>query len=218
MTTGIVQEDGSINDFSSRPFQQTVNVVCIQCNNGWMADLEGSVKQKLGPMIQSGRVTRLTPRTQRSLATWAVKTAFMMQHLHPTKNVIPDSEHRRFHAIQQPPRGYGIFLARTSPDIDGERKALVISHTRIDWYHTRWGDRMAFDARFAIGHIVFSVYGHNIPVPMDLQFPEELGEFAQRIWPIQQRVTWPPTEMIGDKTPLHNFIDSLPGEKSSDKS
>jgi len=64
---------------------------------------------------------------------------------------------------------------------------------------------MSFDIRFAIGHVVFNVLGNNLPMPMNVQFPEDLGKFAQRIWPIQQRVTWPPKEMVGTQTPLHDL-------------
>jgi len=228
MTYGIVQGDGSLKDFQARPFQQTVNVVCKPCNTGWMSRLEGAVNPKLGPMIQSARVTRLTPRTQKLLAAWAVKTALMLEHLHPAPRIIPESEYPRLYAEQQPPRGYLVFLSRWSPEIDARRKALVVSRTsRVNEFSVRSdateeeiretrkradlffsGTYTLFQVMFAIGHAAFAVIGHNAPMTLGFNVGPGLQNVAQRIWPREHSVTWPPKTALGGAGLLGDFFAS----------
>ena len=48
-----------------------LDTFCDTCNSGWMADIEGTARPNVGPMVQ-GRATRLDPDAQRTVANWAV--------------------------------------------------------------------------------------------------------------------------------------------------
>jgi hypothetical protein len=56
-----------------------VRAVCKRCNNGWMSDLETRAERVLLPMIQ-GMPKTLSRELQRIAATWAVKTAMVLEH------------------------------------------------------------------------------------------------------------------------------------------
>jgi hypothetical protein len=79
----------------------TVRVVCEQCNNGWLSDLETRVQPILAPMIlgfekrnPSGRTllhhAELGRESQETLALWAVKTALVIDRAQVKRN-LPDS-------------------------------------------------------------------------------------------------------------------------------
>lgn len=51
--------------------------VCVTCNNRWLSVLEKDIQPVLGPLIE-GKERTLAPDEQRLLATWAVKTALML--------------------------------------------------------------------------------------------------------------------------------------------
>src|SRR6266508_2629033 len=51
--------------------------VCVTCNNRWLSVLEKDVQPVLGPLIH-GEERTLAPDEQRLLATWAIKTALML--------------------------------------------------------------------------------------------------------------------------------------------
>lgn len=53
--------------------------ICEPCNNGWLSRLESAVKPILAPMAVDGKTTELDASAQKSLATWAVKTALLLE-------------------------------------------------------------------------------------------------------------------------------------------
>ena len=223
----IIDRDGNERTFPLDLFQQTVRVVCEKCNSGWMSKLERSVSPKLGPMIRDERATRLTPRTQAAIATWTVKTAFMLEHLYPSPHTVPESENHRFYTIQQPPNGYRVWLARRRFLTDSAGRELLVAaeseaigrisgaeneavaRQTVDWF-SQPGNAM-FRITFTIGHVVFQVFGHNAPIGFRIAMPPI--RVVDRIWPIQDRVTWPPpipVENIGGYIALHKAFQTPP--------
>lgn len=87
---------GNLKEFAAIPFQQVVKIPCEACNTGWMRGLEDSVIPFLTPMILGERV-RLRPSRQRLLATWCVKTALVMDHLHPRSRIVPDAHYHELY-------------------------------------------------------------------------------------------------------------------------
>jgi hypothetical protein len=61
---------------SGEPATLTVRSVCAPCNNGWMSSLEQTAMPHLLPLIK-GHERTLFPPAQRTVATWAVKTALV---------------------------------------------------------------------------------------------------------------------------------------------
>jgi hypothetical protein len=52
--------------------------VCALCNNRWLSVLENDVRAILAPMIHGAKTVSLSRDSQELLATWAVKTAMML--------------------------------------------------------------------------------------------------------------------------------------------
>lgn len=93
---------GNLKEFAAIPFQQVVKIPCEACNTGWMRGLEDAVIPFLTPMILGERV-RLRPPRQRLLATWCVKTALVMDYLHPRSRVVPDAHYYELYRYRQAP-------------------------------------------------------------------------------------------------------------------
>ena len=54
------------------PFEQKARVVCGDCNNGWMHDLENEVEPVLGSLMR-GLATSLDQHAQSALCRWGAK-------------------------------------------------------------------------------------------------------------------------------------------------
>ena len=60
-------------DFSEPPLRWVARVVCGDCNNGWVSDIDNAAAMILTPLLR-GEPGRLSPDDQGALATWAFKT------------------------------------------------------------------------------------------------------------------------------------------------
>jgi hypothetical protein len=224
----IKRRDGSEKTYPIDPFNQTVRVVCENCNHGWMNGLETKVRSFLGPMIRHGKSTKLGPTEQASLAAWAIKTGLMLEYLHPIEKVVPDSVYHAIFATKQPPAGHLVWMAhRTVFEIDSGRELIVSSLEeslpRFDIEEAVYEKFInvvnkdpnfkkthnVFRLTYTIGHVVFQVFGHNLPFGFKVVGPP--NKVIQPIWPIISDVTWPPAdavEIIGGLVGLHNAFDA----------
>ena len=215
------QRDGSVRRYNIELFEQKVGGPCARCNNGWMKNLESGTREFLGPMIKSGRPTVLTPQMQLSLATWAVKTAFMFEYRHRAPRALADSEYRRLYDAQQPPSGYLVWVAHRRSLIDGSEGELLTAsfEQSIALFNSvppDVVDRMkahfaaghnAYCGTFTIGHAVFQVFGHNFPEQILIETARRNVNVVRAIWPPDGSVTWPPPEPVdgvGGVEALHN--------------
>ena len=156
---------------------QQVRVVYQDCNSTWMSRLEAGVKKMLGPMIKRGQATKLTLEYQRLLATWAVKTALIMEQIQIAEQGVPDSEYHRFYSIQEPPNGYEVWIAHRTLRSSGstERALLAAARKTVvpicttslnatrEVQRTQLTGRKAFGVTFVIGRVAFQIFGHNAP-------------------------------------------------------
>jgi hypothetical protein len=96
--------DGSVAySYASKIFQQTVNSVCEDCNNGWMSRIENEAKPILVKMLK-GKSFVLDKKSQAKLATWALKTMLVFNHGNPAppaKQFIPPAHYARFYEQQK---------------------------------------------------------------------------------------------------------------------
>lgn len=217
-TAELIKSDGSVQSFPAVVFQQQVRAVCKQCNEGWMSHLELSVKGFLGPMLLEGRQTTLSEADQNKLATWAVKTAMMMDHLHPNELVVPRVQFSEFYSAQSALSGHLVWLAarerfedETKRDLLGSVLKQSVGEFFIDpglaTDAPRWQQegRNIYRITFTIGHVAFQVFGHNLPIGINIQTPQR--DMVRLINDGSGRVEWPPTgpiELIGGLRGLHD--------------
>src|SRR5579862_7438320 len=86
-----------------------LNRVCADCNNGWLSALEQESIPVLDPLIRGLGLTLLSPRKQRQIALWAVKTA-MMTDLTQARPILSYGLRSRLRTHRTIPRGTRVWL------------------------------------------------------------------------------------------------------------
>jgi hypothetical protein len=88
-----------------------ISVVCDECNERWMSNqVEKAAKPILVPMI-TGRAGVLSLTMQRTLATWAAKTAMTGEQINKGKAVIQQFQRTWLKDHLEPPEGWIIWAA-----------------------------------------------------------------------------------------------------------
>ncbi len=89
--------------FEYERLDHRAKVVCLPCNNGWMNDLETAARPFLKEMIAGGGVA-LDVDSQRTVATWAAKTAMCVERTFPSATqAIPDGYYESLYANPSEP-------------------------------------------------------------------------------------------------------------------
>jgi hypothetical protein len=189
--------DEEVDRWPGAAFTHTVGGVCAACNNGWMADLEGEAKTILSPLIFNSPKTLTLPEMHIA-ATWATKTALVAARAVPGGKNIASAEAYRWMGTRHLPLPNGIvWLGR----YDGEGEWPVSFHLHGAAYGKQgepWppleAARKGFHAVFAVGHLAFCVFGHELP-----EGPVIEGRPSERrvlIWPSTVPVRWPPAASL----------------------
>ena len=102
-----------------------LKVVCKECNNGWMSDLQDLAKPIITPLILGERTT-LEPQQVEILATWATMTAMVWEFSQPKLigAAVPQEERTRFKAQPAPLPNWKFWIGRyfTDKTMDGRHK------------------------------------------------------------------------------------------------
>lgn len=217
--------DGSEHGFPAKFFDHKVKVVCGTCNSGWMSALERQVTNTLGPMFRYGRETKLLPEMQHLLATWAIKTAYMLQYIHPRTRVVPDSEYASLYANRQPGRANAVWMGYRD-DLRDETGLLALLKSRGEIItrlnsaveiealrrHSYTGHR-AYRITFTIGHVFFAIVGHNFPTLIEMGALNE--KVLHQIWRVDKAINWPPPlsiEAVGGFESVHEGLGDGPAD------
>ncbi len=181
-----------------RPTKHQIEVtvpVCTNCNNDWMSVLENDAAAIMRPMFRGYRV-QLGLGEQAVLATWATKTAFMVDRV---KNGVV-------------PRGFGIDLAMTRRPPDNSRvfigaytgdfAAKAVSQPLLIGYSggTTPAEPNAVITTFTAYNIAFQVVTHfnRGSVTMNDTRTGLNRAFAQ-LWPTATAtLDWPPEIVMHD--------------------
>ena len=191
---------------SNRP-TVVVKRVCRDCNSGWMADVEGEAKPILEPMI-SGKPCMLSLGDQLNVATWATKTAMVLEYMRSDLFVTTKAERRVIADDRRPPDGFRVRLAATAAVGDqGLRIATFVAAS-----DPSEGVPDVLCTTIVIGHLVVQVWGGSGSGTTDLQRPGTVIAEAAMVWPpVPGPVSWPPrVSLTGSR--LEEFIrEPLPG-------
>ncbi len=194
--------DGTLHSRSRRvgsPSAYKPVIVCASCNNTWMSGLEQSVRRTLAALILD-QAAGLDAKASTMLATWAVKTALVYEFVIPSEEGTTASlEDRRWVCEQRKPLPESqVWLGRYV----GTRGAHIVSRQTLYLF-----DRDDAEST-PVAHTLFVVlvFGHlaiRVVLPRtDQLYPVKyavaVGSFAQRIWPYERPVTWPPPASLDD--------------------
>jgi hypothetical protein len=110
----------------------TMRGVCQECNNGWMCELEGTIRATMGGLVNDISM-RLDEEQQRLLARWAAKTAMVIEGVKQEKNNFYSAEQRNtFRTTLIPPEETAVWLGRCAQSnlLHGEARKLHVSNQR----------------------------------------------------------------------------------------
>jgi hypothetical protein len=180
--------------------------VCETCNNRWLSVLENDVRLVLGPLVR-GEERTLSTGEQQLLATWAVKTALMLD-LSGGVPLVPTGFYVDFRQRRQPLRGQAVWLG-----------AYRGSHWAM-WAQQRGlrvgisADELpnAFVTTFTAFRIVFQVFGHFTTGGATIDDGRQSAAALERIWPPRGRpIDWPPRGLAFSDGSLIELAQSIRG-------
>lgn len=195
--------------FSKGPEIKT-DVVCKDCNGGWLSDLETRASQLLPPMLK-GDAQQLTIDDQTSLATWAIKTAMMWQTVPPNERLIALEDHRCLREHRIPPPSFTVRIGC----YDGTALPWSFCVPAILRDNGRPQPDTSDTHRtvLAFGKLVVEIVSPMSTGEAIVRFPDATGHFLLDIWPgTLQPVSWPPPFYFDDAEMLR-FMDIAPGTK-----
>jgi hypothetical protein len=183
--------DQGLVGFTSRKQNVTVRRVCADCNNGWMSDLEVAVQPLLLPWID-GQRTRMLYDEQQVMATWAIKTAMMLQYtpMYKAGMVIPGTQYDLlFQRKTRPPDSVEVLigLELTEPE------AALFGLRRVDVAREHWTEALTptferyigYEATLIAKGLVLKILGHAGPTQIKMTKEVVTKSDLTQIWPVQ---------------------------------
>lgn len=181
ITTGVRREQGYL-------FSRKKKVVCKGCNHGWMKDLEDAANPLLKRMFR-GDAFDLDPAESTTLAAWAWKTAYVVEHLNHQTMTTQAWQRHAFYASRVPPQHSRVWLTHHADNewtvraqhlFVGRREmnappAESVRDTKLD--------TMCF------GNVAFfvSCTAHHAPFEPSGVLPRGIAE----LWPRAGTTSWP---------------------------
>lgn len=104
---------GGIREFrpGRTPFDETVRVVCHECNNGWMNRVDQDAEPAVLALF-NGTPFLFTADNSRQVASWACKVTLMRAHQNAEIGIAAEDFHWLFeHRV--PPPNWVVFLGQT---------------------------------------------------------------------------------------------------------
>lgn len=178
--------------WQQRAFDWKVRSVCFSCNNGWMAQLESAVKHAVFIDAFAGYARRLDREKQRTLATWAMKTALVAEHTnHSVKRQVPSREYEHLYRHHEPSQSVRVWMTAYV----GGRIVATASRFGLDLDMAQYpdplrGERDLWTATISLGPVAFQLLGCDAAgVIADYRPPVRQ---MHEIWPYKRDFTWSP--------------------------
>jgi hypothetical protein len=201
-TVRAASDNRVLAQWSAREIDAVARRVCAACNGGWMSRLEESARPILMPLVL-GRGCVITRSNQRTLATWATKTALALQLTSRGATQIPTVFYRGLTKDpSRPPPHSQVFLGA----YEGHRQAFFQPFD-LDLQHRR-GRSNGYLPTFIIGHVVLQVFLHTHGDDVRISKQGARADMTAQIWPTAPAVTWPPP-LIVDEEHLQYFMQGF---------
>ncbi len=182
-----------------------VKQVCRSCNIGWMSKLEEDTIGIISA-IHTNAKRSITSEEQQLLASWATKTAVMVQYVN-TNPIVPEPRRKWLFKNHTPPPDTLVWIAR----YDGAGIATVLTeHLFIKDNPGRLNSPHGQAVFFSIGvlfFVVLSLYMEFKNIGIRTVFPERLDGHLLRLWPQTSPLLFWPFQGINDslRTELENL-------------
>lgn len=210
VATNEVKSDTASRLWEKAIFQDTVNVVCAECNNGWMSAIESDTKDVLADLIFSVKALSLDEATQQRIALWVQKTVLILNKATGGDFKIPNTFYHDLYSKQKPLPGIMVtmgwrMLAKGTKDeplatfeikqipgmVTDKQSATVIKQEIAD-------GKLAWSASLGLGRVVFQLFGHNMGGTLEVGGNDE--RVFPQINPFVKDLEWPtewPIEALG---------------------
>lgn len=212
-------EAGLVKKWRRPKLDEKSAVVCRECNNHWMSDLEGEVKAAFSEVIRAGVKVSLLPRGLALLAAFAFKCAVIADHMSPADGTLfyTSRTRHKFRASFQIPDGIQMWLwaFRGVYAYSGVFNSYYLKPRPVSGTL----DGLNFHVfTFLAGHLGFQLVspkwmdvrrsGQKLP----LLCPGGLWDTAAvRFWPLDGHpVSFPPRHCLSNNS-LEAFINRLQG-------
>lgn len=179
--------------------------VCETCNSGWMNRIEEAAIPILSDLIE-GKPRTLNPAEMFVAATWGfLKCLIVDLSLNGQQTLVVPVVHAWFRVSRMPPPSALVAIAcyggnRFPLYGAAGRNGLTITIDTGGSYQVQ-----IYTMVFGVGHLVFKVVGHHLPIPVDLKPAAADRSVAGRVWPEpDEAIRWPPKVMLDD-TSLKEF-------------
>lgn len=174
-----------------------------RCNGGWISRLDKALVRTLGTQLSAPAQRHLDPSQQERVATWAIKTALLLELYTGTQGpsgYAPTDNFRWLAEHVNPPPGARVWLSAIRDP------GAMMAHHVAAALCMEVGVPVAYFVTFTLGYLVFQVYGGDISQPEDpttvrplpvLNPPRALSQTLTNIWPGNgQEALWPPRRPI----------------------
>jgi hypothetical protein len=163
-----------------------------------MHEMEVTAEQLLAPLIQ-GKPVVWHEWKQSLAATWAFKTAIVLEQSHPSYTAIPPEIYPLFRRFQCPAPFSQVWMAHYGGEFPHSFGSGAM------WLQIRSAegevipnDLEAYGVSIHVGALAFRIYGHLIKDgPPDIP-SADMAQALTPIWPVSPRVRWPPERAIDD--------------------
>jgi hypothetical protein len=188
------------------------DMVCEECNIGWMHDLEEKVKPFVKPMLTNKHGVDLDVTRQRDLARWAAMKVLLMEHYMRKQD--PQLRTAAGYAPSGPELAWLMKKADPPPRsrvwlgaFDAEGKYLLQTQARLLTSAPAPGGSSTVPAHMTtltVGCVLLQVFSTDFVLadaqslpPYDANPPHPYGEALSRIWPIKYpSVHWPSSRHV----------------------
>jgi hypothetical protein len=191
------REGETYSEWQTEQLNITVSRVCDSCNGGWMSRLEGRAKPLLIDPIRN-RTQIWTVKEQRTVATWAYKTALMCG-LATGQNHVPDTHFTHLRKHLHPPGSVRVWATAHGVEQNTEEFAVAWAQSRgLAFQGSRGTQFNGYAITVSVGHIAFQVFGHEAREHLHVERPAIQGispdNYDVPLWPTQPGpVRWPRT-------------------------
>lgn len=183
-----------------------------------MSAIEAAVRPLIEPVIRGANATWAPPQ-QNVVATWAFKTALMVDRARHDRHVVWPEHFRHLYEMKVPPPSVQVHLGRYHPGEGDQQLAPGIAvRVGIDQVPgLGLGEDGAYRISFSVGQVIFDVRGFPGINNVDLRpvrfagtksglVVPMAGSFSE-LWPRGgSSFTWPPSGSVLDTTSLKAFL------------
>jgi hypothetical protein len=171
-----------------------MKVVCAPCNNGWMSDIENTVKDFMTLLI-TGKPCDLDIFAQRQIANW-MTLKMMVAEQNDIENKVTTLEQRiAFKDHRAIPAQTNIYIARCGTG-GWESAYWRIAEAISDSLENRPDGKNTHSVTFGIGQLLMHASHTSMP-NLNLGLVVNDPTLIFQIWPIKQSIVrWPPRRAL----------------------